>query len=998
LTNQIVTTIAVGVDPTAIAVNPSTDEVYVNNFGSQNQQNSGSVSVISGTTNTVIKQIYIPINPVGISVDPTTNEIYVVTAIAIYVIDGFSNSLALSIPFDLSYANIINIDANNTTNDVFVASNNSITVFNGESNQKVAFFNLGMIPNAIGSNSNANIIYIVANNEVTVLNIGQLSPVPSSSIPQSSISIPNGIENLTVNSVSNEIFASGYYSGLEEIDGSTNNLVTTLPFDFKSFEVNSTTNQLYATDGRLLYHINLLTDDVVTTIPMNNATAVGVNPNSNTVYVVNKGSNFGSANTLGTVSVINGASDSIVATVTVGVDPFAIAVDPVTNRIYVANIGLYPNISVIDALSNTVIATIPAPGPSIEVNPVTNELYALGGSYDYVSGTLTTATETLTAINGETDTVISTLSTGQGSRGIAVNPTTNQIYVINSGSSTTFGNLSVIDGVTNTVTSSFEFGIYPNAIAVNSSTDTIYIADESGIEIVPIGTNTISISSISPNSGSSSGGTAIAITGTNFTNTDTVDFGTTPASSVTYVSATQLTAVSPPGTGSVGVQVAAGSQVSNSIAFGYTNTVYTPVSPTRICDTRPYGSGAQVQTQCNSGATSTNGPLSSGQTLNINVQGTFGTVTVPSTATAVVLNVTVTGTTQAGGFLTVYPTGATQPNTSVINFGPNDTIANLVQVGVGQNGQVSIYNFNGSTNVIVDLEGYYAPVSSSQGLFVPISPVRVCDTRSVANGSSIGSNQCNTGSNSTMTANSTLTVNVSGTGPGGTLDQIPSGAVAVVANITATNTTQPGGFLTAYPTPSGSGTAPVASNLNFGPGISIANRVIVPIGQNGDINIYNFNGSTDVIVDINGYFTGPTATSGNSFNPIVPTRICDTRPASGTSIVSNQCDNGVASSGSLGPQGTISVQVSNISTIPSGATAVVLNVTVTNTTSNGGFLTIYPKPASGTTTPSNSDLNWSQGETIANQVVVEVGANDSINVFNSVGSTDLIIDIMGYYS
>ena len=369
---------------------------------------------------------------------------------------------------------------------------------------------------------------------------------------------------------------------------------------------------------------------------------------------------------------------------------------------------------------------------------------------------------------------------------------------------TTFSSLTEGDSYTFSVTATNIFG-----------TGTAATSNSVTIPIIP------TLSNLSPTSGSTAGGTTVTLTGTNFTNTDTVNFGTTPASSVTYVSATQLIAVSPPGTGSVGVQVAAGSYASNVILFTYVsssvNTVYTPVSPTRICDTRPYGSGAQVQTQCNSGATSTNGPLSSGQTLNINVQGTFGTVTVPSTATAVVLNVTVTGTTQAGGFLTVYPTGATQPNTSVINFGPNDTIANLVQVGVGQNGQVSIYNFNGSTNVIVDLEGYYAPVSSSQGLFVPISPVRVCDTRSVANGSSIGSNQCNTGSNSTMTANSTLTVNVSGTGPGGTLDQIPSGAVAVVANITATNTTQPGGFLTAYPTPSGSGTAPVASNLNFGP-------------------------------------------------------------------------------------------------------------------------------------------------------------------------------------
>ncbi len=513
---------------------------------------------------------------------------------------------------------------------------------------------------------------------------------------------------------------------------------------------------------------------------------------------------------------------------------------------------------------------------------------------------------------------------------------------------------------------------------------------------------TPSIMGLSPNSGPASGGTAVTISGANFSNADTVDFGNTSAVSVSHDSATQLTAVSPPGTGSVLVTVAYGSQISNGMLFGY-NSLYVPVSPTRICDTRPVGLGV-ASNQCNNGATGETGPVAGNQTLNINVQGTFGSVTIPNNATAVALNITVTGTTQAGGFLTVFPSGAAQPNTSVINFGANDftnfgandTVANLTQVGIGQNGQVSIYNFVGSTNVIVDLEGYYAPTMSTTGMFVPISPVRVCDTRPVS-GSTVA-NQCNQGANSTMSSNSILTVNVAGSGSGGTLDGVPSSATAVIANVTATNTTQAGGFLTIYPTPSSTTSPPTASNLNFGAGMSIANRVIVPVGTNGDINIYNFNGYTDVIVDINGYFTGSSVSTGVTFSPIVPTRICDTRSANGTAVVSNQCDNGSVSSGSLIQQGTKSVQVTGISSIPSNAVAVVLNVTVTNTNSNGGFLTIYPTPASPTSPPNCSDLNWSTGETIANQVVIKVGSLNSVNVFNSLGSADLIIDVMGYYT
>ncbi len=83
--------------------------------------------------------------------------------------------------------------------------------------------------------------------------------------------------------------------------------------------------------------------------------------------------------------------------------------------------------------------------------------------------------------------------------------------------------------------------------------------------------------------------------------------------------------------------------------------------------------------------------------------------------------------------------------------------------------------------------------------------------------------------------------------------------------------------------------------------------------------------------------------------------------------------------------------------IPSNATAVVLNVTATNTTSNGGFLTIYPTPASGSNVPNISDINWNMGNTVANLVVVKIGNNGSINIYNAIGSADVMVDVVGYY-
>ena len=119
------------------------------------------------------------------------------------------------------------------------------------------------------------------------------------------------------------------------------------------------------------------------------------------------------------------------------------------------------------------------------------------------------------------------------------------------------------------------------------------------------------------------------------------------------------------------------------------------------------------------------------------------------------------------------------------------------------------------------------------GFFHATAPTRVLDNRT------------GLGSYTTpWTDNLTRPVAVSG------VAGIPAGASAVVVNLTATNGTS-GSLLTAYP--SGSG-LPNASNLLFGPGQTIPNLVMVPVGPNGTIDIYNQLGNVDVIADIVGYY------------------------------------------------------------------------------------------------------------------------------------------------
>jgi len=85
--------------------------------------------------------------------------------------------------------------------------------------------------------------------------------------------------------------------------------------------------------------------------------------------------------------------------------------------------------------------------------------------------------------------------------------------------------------------------------------------------------------------------------------------------------------------------------------------------------------------------------------------------------------------------------------------------------------------------------------------------------------------------------------------------------------------------------------------------------------------------------------------------------------------------------------------VGGVSGVPASADAVVLNVTVTETTASS-FLTIWP---AGQTRPTVSSLNWTQGRTIPNAVTVKLGAGGKISIFNLFGKVDVIADVAGYY-
>ena len=286
------------------------------------------------------------------------------------------------------------------------------------------------------------------------------------------------------------------------------------------------------------------------------------------------------------------------------------------------------------------------------------------------------------------------------------------------------------------------------------------------------------------------------------------------------------------------------SQATAHLATSSAGT-YVPLTPSRITDTRA-GSGYP-----NAGLT-----LGAGGMLNVQVTGVGG---VPASGvSAVVLNVTVVNPT-GSSFLTVFPEGGTLPVVANLNFGPGEVLANLVTVPVGTQGGVTVYNHSGSADVVVDVEGYYTTSPQATGLYNPVNPLRVFGTLEVGGAIGAGASQA-------------VTVTGGTTG-------VPADAHAVVANVTAAGSTGPG-YLTAYPAPtSGTPTPPTAANVNFTTGQVVGNRVIVPVGADGRIEIYNHTGTVDVDVDLYGYYTGSSGELGSAFTPLSPVRFTDTRVA-----------------------------------------------------------------------------------------------------------------------
>jgi hypothetical protein len=386
-----------------------------------------------------------------------------------------------------------------------------------------------------------------------------------------------------------------------------------------------------------------------------------------------------------------------------------------------------------------------------------------------------------------------------------------------------------------------------------------------------------------------------------------------------------------------------GTTVSTKTPVTTAGSGFTPLGPVRILDTRSSTAGFR-------------GSMPSGNCYGMPVAKVDG---IPANATAVALNLTVTNTVGNGVF---YLSSRASSN---LNYGSGQTVANSAIVPLNPDGSVDVCSAgasNASADVIVDVTGYFAQTSGAG--YQASSPERILDTR------------YGTGApKAKIAAKSGLSVPIVGA------DSIPAGVTAVAVHVTETNATG-GGWIAAEPDGAG---VPGTSSLNFAPGQTISNTVIVPVAADGKIELYNgaISGSVDLIADVSGYFA---ASAPDAFVPVTPYRAVDTR---GTAYT-------LAPYGMQGFQLNTEQFTLSVPGIPLGATFAA-NLTATDETASG-HLTVYPFNTA--VEPNVSALNFGKGQTVAGfGLFGSPTGGDGVNVDNeSNGKADVIFDVFGYFA
>jgi YVTN family beta-propeller protein len=330
---SVTATIPVGQSPKAVAVDATTDMIYVANT------KAGTVTVIDGSNNTVTATVTVGASPRGVAVDETTDTVYVADAgsNAVSVIDGTNDMVTATIPVG---TDPIAVAVDETTDSVYVANftSNSISVIDGSSDSVTATVNTrtGTNPFALAVDPATDTVYVALNAKSRIDVVSGESDAITAKVPVASPS-----KALAVDPSTDTVYvADTHSSSVSVVDGTMNTVTATIPVGSRP-------------------------------------KGVAVDAASDTIYVAD-----GAASA---VSIIDGGTATVSDTLSVGTNPFAAASNEATDEAYVSNAG-----------SNTVSVISTAAQASVVLGADSNPV-SVGQSVTYtatVSGVTATATPT----------------------------------------------------------------------------------------------------------------------------------------------------------------------------------------------------------------------------------------------------------------------------------------------------------------------------------------------------------------------------------------------------------------------------------------------------------------------------------------------------------------------------------------------------------------------------------------------------------------------------
>lgn len=329
------------------------------------------------------------------------------------------------------------------------------------------------------------------------------------------------------------------------------------------------------------------------------------------------------------------------------------------------------------------------------------------------------------------------------------------------------------------------------------------------------------------------------------------------------------------------------------------------------------------------------------QTVRAGTAATLKLAGAPNGATAVLLDVTASGSTTTTNVSACTGSASVASCQAVptLKVARSHTVSHLAVVLLDSTSSVEFVNSAGSVRVSADVQGWF--VNGSGSGFSAVPPFHATTSQQV--------------------------------GPGAvaplSLPAAPAGATAVVLDVTAAGATATTS-VSACAGGTSASTCGSVPNLQVTVGQTAANLVVVPLDSAKTVELYNSAGTVRLTADVQGWFV---AGSGNSSSPVASFRALTSKW--------------------VGARVVVRLTVPNA---PANATAVVLNVTAArSTTTTSVSVCAGGRTAASCRTVPN--LTVLKGQTVSNLVVVPLGPGGVVEFANSAGSVHVTADVQGWF-